>query len=468
MFQCVKTIYQYLGGINLDNLVRIVLNVDGMTCVGCENKIQSKLKKTDGVISVKASYANGTVKITFDRTITTLKKLKRLISLMDYIVVESSTTKNKPKENTLEKIVDAITIGVIILVLYHFAQRFGLLNVFNSFPEAQQGMSYGVLFIIGLFTSVHCVAMCGGINLSQCIPQHRSIPQNGVDNLMPSFLYNSGRVVSYTIIGGLVGALGSVVSFSGAAKGIVAIIAGVFMLIMGVNMLNIFPWLRKFNPRLPRFLGKIVNSEKNRYSSRFYVGLLNGLMPCGPLQAMQLYALSTGDPIKGALSMFFFSIGTVPLMFGLGALSSLLSKAFNAKMIQVSAVLVVILGFAMFQTGLGVSGIQLPSISTVLGFSKDIDNVAVVESDGIQRVTSGITSDSYESISLKANVPAQWTIHVDAGDLNGCNYRIISQNLGIRVELVEGDNVIEVTPKRKGTYTFTCWMGMIRSYIIVN
>lgn len=468
MYQSINRIYKYLGGIILDNLVRIVLNVDGMTCVGCENKIQSKLKKTQGVISSKVSYSSGTIKITYDRSITNLKQLKRLINSLDYKVIESKDLKNSTKESNIDRIFEAISIGIIIFILYHFAKRLGLLEIFNTFPEAQQGMSYGVLFVIGLLTSVHCVAMCGGINLSQCIPKHHSTQQSNVSSLMPSLLYNAGRVVSYTIIGGLVGALGSVVSFSGAAEGIVAILAGIFMVIMGINMLNIFPWLRRFNPRLPKFIGKIVNSEKHRHSGRFYVGLLNGLMPCGPLQAMQLYALSTGDPIKGALSMFFFSIGTVPLMFGLGALSSVLSKTFNSKMIQVSAVLVVILGFTMFQTGIGVSGIQLPSISSVLGFSKDIDNISLVESDGIQRVTSGITSDSYESISLKVNVPTEWTIHVDSGELNGCNNRIVAQGLGLRIDLREGDNVIEFTPKRKGTYTFTCWMGMIRSYIIVK
>lgn len=439
-----------------------------MTCVGCETKIQNKLKSSQGVISAKASYSNGSVKITYDRNMISLKKLVSLIQKMDYAVVSSKDVRNSSKSNNIDKMIDSLTIGVVIYFIYHFALRLGLLNVFNTFPEASLGMSYSVLFVIGALTSIHCIAMCGGINLSQCIPTQRESIDGRGSSLKPSLMYNMGRVVSYTFIGGVVGAIGSVVSFSGAAKGIVAIFAGIFMVIMGVNMLNIFPWLRKFNPRLPRFLGNIVHSKKRRHSSQFMVGLFNGLMPCGPLQAMQLYALSTGDPIQGALSMFFFSLGTVPLMFCLGALSSFLSKKFTEKMLQVSAVLVVILGFTMFQTGLGISGIQVPSIASVLGFTKEADHVAVVDSDGIQRVSSEMTLNSYESISVKVNVPVEWTLHADEDEVNGCNYRIVAQNLGIQAQLDEGENVIRFVPNRKGTFTFTCWMGMIGSYIVVE
>ena len=75
------------------------------------------------------------------------------------------------------------------------------------------------------------------------------------------------------------------------------------MVIMGINMLGIFPWLRKFTPRMPKAFAKPIGREKARSKSPLIVGLLNGLMPCGPLQAMQVYALSTGSPFAGALSM---------------------------------------------------------------------------------------------------------------------------------------------------------------------
>lgn len=450
----------------MDYLVKVVLNVEGMTCTGCENKIESKLKKTDGLIISRASYNNGTVKITYDRNVISLKNIKKIIDQLGYRVIESKDLKNSSKDDTLDKILDVATIALVMYFIYHFALRFGLLNIFNNFPQAEVGMSFGLLFVVGVFTSIHCVAMCGGINLSQTVSTQKSDNAKITrKSLMPSFLYNSGRVVSYTLVGAFVGALGSVVSFSGYAKGIVAILAGGFMIIMGINMLNIFPSLKKLNPRLPRFIVNFMNHEKIKSNSQFYVGLLNGLMPCGPLQAMQLYALSTGDPIKGALSMFFFGLGTTPLMFGLGAISSILSKKFTNKMLQVSAVLVVVLGFFMFQTGLGVSGIEIPVLS---GNSQTVDNVGVIDTDGIQRVTSNITSNSYESISIQSGVKTQWTINVDQGDLSGCNNRILIRSFGAEIPLQVGDNIIEFTPTEKGTFTFTCWMGMIRSRIIIT
>jgi len=352
----------------VEKFERATLQIEGMTCVGCENRIETKLRKISGIVRVKANYTTNTVLVTFVEQDISLKDIKRAIESLDYKIKNATNIANAKRQssaNTKDKLLDILTIFITIYLLYHFAHLFGLLNIFNVFPEAKAGMSLGVLFVIGILTSVHCVAMCGGINISQCLPQKAESEGNkGSGQWMPSVLYNSGRVVSYTIIGGIVGALGSVVSFSGPAKGIVAIAASIFMMIMGINMLNIFPGLRKFNPRMPKIFGRLIGKEKAASKNRpFYIGLLNGLMPCGPLQAMQLYALSTGDPIKGALSMFVFSLGTVPLMFGLGALSSMLSKKFTAKMMQVSAVLVIVLGFAMFQTGMTVSGIQLPSFA---------------------------------------------------------------------------------------------------------
>jgi sulfite exporter TauE/SafE/copper chaperone CopZ len=458
----------------MEKFERKTLQIEGMTCVGCENRIETKLRKTGGIISAKASYSTNTVRVTYHDDVISLREIKRAIESLDYKVKGNSNTpsvKGDKTVSTKEKLIDILTIFVILYILYMIANKFGLLNVFNVFPEAKAGMSFSVLFVIGILTSVHCVAMCGGINLSQCIPQKaENTGKGGINNFMPSILYNAGRVVSYTIIGGIVGALGSVVSFSGPAKGIVAIGASIFMVIMGINMLNIFPGLRRFNPRMPKIFARLIGKEKGVSKNRpFYVGLLNGLMPCGPLQAMQLYALSTGDPIKGALSMLVFSLGTVPLMFGLGALSSFLSKQFTAKMMQVSAVLVIVLGFAMFQTGMAVSGIQLPSfsVSELFNFGGSSKGVDAVVENGIQIVTSEVYNGSYERITVKVGVPVRWTIHVGDGQLTGCNYRFEIKSLGIEYQLEEGDNVLEFTPTKTGKLSYNCWMGMIRSFVNV-
>lgn len=87
------------------------------------------------------------------------------------------------------------------------------------------------------------------------------------------------------------------------------------MIVMGINMLGIFPWLRKFRIRIPLLYKKVGNKRK----TPFIIGLCNGLMPCGPLQSVQIIALASGSLLAGAFSMFCFSIGTVPLMLGFGS-----------------------------------------------------------------------------------------------------------------------------------------------------
>ena len=165
----------------------------------------------------------------------------------------------------------------------------------------------------------------------------------------------------------MAGTLGQAVSVSGRFQGALQIAAGVFMMIMGVNMLDLFPGLRRLSARLPRlsrFFGKKIEAKRARRARPFMVGLLNGLMPCGPLQAMQLYALSTGNPAAGALSMFLFGVGTTPLLFGIGALSSLLSGAgrgrlLRQRVLKAGAALVTVMGMTMFGYGMNLFGVEL-------------------------------------------------------------------------------------------------------------
>ncbi|NLM45344.1 MAG: heavy metal transporter, partial [Firmicutes bacterium] len=318
----------------------------------------------------------------------------------------------------------------------------------------------------GLLTSLHCLAMCGGINLSQCLSYNADNDTSGrLARLKPSLLYNGGRVVSYTMIGGLAGALGSGIIFSGAAKGIVAIVSGVFMVIMGLNMLNVFPWLRRLNPRLPRFFGSRMQRGKGRYGP-FVIGLLNGLMPCGPLQAMQLYALATGSFAAGALSMFVFSLGTVPVMFGFGAVSSILSGKFTHKMMKASAVLVVVLGVVMANRGLALSGISLPFMPFGSGVGPRGCNIAAIKG-GVQVVTTNLQPGSYEPIVVQKGIPVKWIIKAQKSTINGCNNEIVIPKFNQGKKLEPGDNVIEFTPTESGTFSYSCWMGMIRSKITV-
>jgi len=331
--------------------------------------------------------------------------------------------------------------------------------------------------------------MCGGIAVSQGIGKSGGVerPRSGGScveeqsaasripaGLIPSILYNAGRVVSYTVIGGVVGAVGSLFSLSTALKGLMPILAGAFMLVLGVRMLGIFPWLSRLRIRLPRIgKGRFTSALAGR--GPFLVGLLNGLMPCGPLQTMQVYALGTGSFLAGALSMFLFSLGTVPLMLGFGAISSLLSARFNRWMLKASAVLVMALGLVMFGRGLNLFGVSLPAMASSRLAVPTSDGAGVARSPiavarvagAYQTVSTTVDSGQYQPFVVQKGVPVRWTITAKAEDLNGCNNPLTVPSYGIRKQLVPGENLIEFTPKEEGTITYTCWMGMISSQIRV-
>jgi sulfite exporter TauE/SafE/copper chaperone CopZ len=469
--------------------------VDGMTCVHCERRIEEALSKTRGVLETKASYNDGSVIVAYDGDGVSYEEILNVIEELDYTPKKEA---EKPKAPPKKFPVWAKVPGFIIILLggFFLFNRLGLFNFINAFPAASEETSLGMLFVVGLLTSVHCAAMCGGINMSQCVVKEN--PSDNTDSLKPtrterdapaktkavenserdipiktkiniktfraSFLYNLGRVVSYTVIGFIVGALGSAFSFSDAGKGAVAIIAAVFMIIMGLNMLGLFPFLRKLTPRMPKFLAEFIDKQKKKNRSPLVVGLLNGLMPCGPLQTMQIYALGAGNPFLGALSMLLFSLGTVPLMFGVGALSAILTKKFAKKIMTVGAALVIVMGMFMFNNGVALSGAPLPDF---LGGGGPIVESVVNYDENIQTVSFDLESNRYNAIKVKSGIPIVWTIRADGENLNECNKEIKIYGLNITKKLEIGENIIEFTPEEVGTIPFSCWMGMRRSKIIV-
>lgn len=453
--------------------IRKILHIDGMTCTNCEIRIENALRQLEGMVEAKALYSSSNVYVTYDVTRLGRREIVETIERVGYEVKGGAET---PKINTSKKekqihenenkmgMGQLLGIGIILFALYIIIKN---TIGFNTIPEITPSVGYGMLFIVGVLTSLHCVAMCGGINLSVCMGAGVKENQGGSSGkfakLKPGALYNLGRVLSYTVIGGVVGALGAALSFSVTAKGIITVLSGVFMVIMGLNMLDVFPWLRKLNPRMPKFFGKKVYQTAGKRGP-FYVGILNGFMPCGPLQAMQLYALGTGSFWAGALSMFLFSLGTVPLMFGLGAVSSLLSSKFTHKMMKVSALLVIILGMIMLNRGFHLSGY---TVGPLIESSEVTGNVAKIEGD-IQVITTNLEPGTYPPIVVQKGIPVRWIIKAEEGDLNGCNYAMNLQAIGIENKKLNiGDNIIEFLPQKEGNFVYTCWMGMISSNIEV-
>ena len=449
----------------------LFVRVSGMTCAHCEARVAKAAKSVSGVKSASASFSRGILTVSYDpeqaNEDTLVAALESAINASGYRFRGVVT---KPQQ--LSKV---IPIAIILLALYLILRYTVGFDFFGFIPKIDSTISLSALFVTGLLTSVHCVAMCGGINLSQSV----GTGESGKNRMRNPLLYNLGRVISYTVIGAIVGGIGSVLFLSETLKAILLSLAALGMLLMGLSMLGWLPWW--LTPRMPRFLsGRLGKAGAGK--GPLVVGLLNGLMPCGPLQAMQLYALATGSALTGALSMFLFSLGTVPLMLGAGALFSSLKGKFAFVVQRVSAVLVVFFAIVMATNafslfGLGGAAAAAPAKATAAQAETGGDSLlqqaldkgylpATMDGD-VQKISANLDPSVYPFIIVQKGVPVELTITADESAITGCNQTVVFPAFDVKKALKPGDNVIQFTPDETGLIPYTCWMGMVDGRILV-
>ena len=211
-----------------------VFHVSGMTCGHCEARVSKAARKVPGVTSAIASFSRNRLEVTYDSD-----KIdeEHLVSA----VTEAVTTEGYRvigADQNAQPLSKVVPVVLIILALYFLLRYTVGFDFFGYIPKIDSTISLAALFITGLFTSVHCIAMCGGINLSQ------SVGADGAtkNKLRNPILYNLGRVISYTVIGGIVGGIGSVLFLSETVKAILLSLAALGMLLMGFSMLGWIPW----------------------------------------------------------------------------------------------------------------------------------------------------------------------------------------------------------------------------------
>ena len=457
-----------------------------MTCQLCVKRIEDCLRKQPGVRSARVDFGKSQAEVTYDPGQTTPEALCQAVESVGY---GASLT---PPGREL-----GVLAGKLLALwsLFYLLERFGLLNALVPSQLAEGNMGYGMLFLTGLMTSVHCVAMCGGIGLSQSLT---GVKKQKI-SVGPTLQYQLGRLLSYVGLGAILGGAGGLLAVGGLSygfQGAVKLLAGGAMLVMGLNMLSLLPPL----PRL-RWLPKF---SRPKGLTPFQVGLLNGFMPCGPLQSMLLLALASGSAVRGALSMLCFCLGTLPLLLGFGSLAAWLGKRFTGAVLSGGAVLIAVFGLSMLGQGGSLTGLFSPNFliyaSAVLccalflrklpipkaakaagmlaclvllvGLSRfqpktgDVDQARM--GGNVQVVESSLLSGSYPNIQVTAGVPVRWTIQADAEEINGCNNRMLSRDFDLDLTFQAGENTLTFTPDAPGTYSYSCWMGMIHGTITVT
>lgn len=455
----------------MSNKDRIEVQIAGMTCGSCEILLERKLKKIPGVSFVKVNHRTGKAVIHFDGQKPDFEQINAAISGTKYQLVTDSVDAGcslPSKKNTFKDYVEIFIIAGILFDLYLVLKP---LNLFDSGIGITENMSYGVIFLIGLVAaSSSCIAVTGGVLLSLAARYNETFQSaTRLQKFKPHLFFNVGRIFSYTLLGGLLGALGSMVSVSARVTGIIGIVASLFMILMGMKTLKLFPGLTKFTVTMPKFIShRVLNLEsKQNKSIPFVMGALTFFLPCGFTQALQLYAISTGNFAQGALVMFFFSLGTLPALLSLSAISSFAKGGFQRYFLKVSGVLVLILGIVNISNGLALAGIKFPSLS--IGVTNDVSRAKTNNStaatatiiDGKQVVEMKVDGYSYfpSEFTVVQGVPVEWRI--DGTNAAGCAQVVIAQSIGVSALLPrQGIKTVTFTPREVGDIPFSCSMGM--------
>ena len=424
------------------------IKINGLHCESCKTLIETEVDILEGVKEVNVNYQAGECRVEFDDQKISLEEINKKIRDLNYTIGDEK----KPKKSFSPLIIATILL-VVFIIGYFLVKQFGLLQVLSKLND--QKIGYWMLFFIGFLVSFHCIGMCGGLVVTYTVKS-----KNGYKSHLQ---YNLGRLLSYSVIGGILGGLGSFFGVNPVFTGIVTLVAGFFMLLMGLSLLTNFAWLEKVKLRTPAFIARFLYNQ--RYSGKpkgpFIIGVFNGFMPCGPLQAMQIYALASGSIITGALSMGIYALGTVPLMFGLGSFISLISQDRIKQVMKFSGLLVIVLGLFMLNRGLTNFG---------YGFRGFVPEETIVEinANNYQIVEMELSYRGYSPniIYIKKDIPVRWIINVK--QMSGCTDEILLPEYKIRKTLKYGENIIEFIPDKLGELKFSCWMQMVWGKFIVT
>jgi len=448
-----------------------------MHCQSCKTLLEAGIGGLQGVADIRVDYPSGKAEVGIDENKIGAKKIISEIEKLGYRAekLEANTdmagesSRAPADESGFEiRIIKYILIGLGVVLLagvYFLLQKTGALQIFSRLQDKNLG--YGLLFLIGVLSSFHCVGMCGGLVVTYTAGQ--GLGEGGQKKLLPHLYYNLGRVLSYTLIGAILGGIGSFFGINPVFSGVLTLFAAAFMLAMGASLVRNINFIEKLKSKLPSFVAKYLFSQKQSAKPRgpLIIGFLNGFMPCGPLQAVQFYALGTGSALTGALSMLFFALGTVFLMFGFGYFVSSISGERVKRMMKISGVVVILLGLFMANRGLANFGWSFRNLLPR-------GQVAVNSSSGekpvgeYQTAKMDLTYRGYvpNVLYVKKGVPVKWIINVK--QLSGCTRSILMEKFGIKKDLQAGENVIEFTPTEAGEIPFSCGMKMVWGKFIVT
>jgi sulfite exporter TauE/SafE/copper chaperone CopZ len=328
-----------------------------MHCKACVMVIEDELAEVPGVSKVEASLDSLSVEVTGDFGENNYERVAR--DLSEKLKPHGYTLSVRKHKHPVKwsEFNLALPIAGAFIAVFIILQRFGLVNLVST-----KQVGFGTAFMIGVIASVStCMAVVGGLVLSMSA----NFAKEG-HNVRPQVLFHVGRLVSFLLLGGVIGSLGSVFQLGGTGTLVLGLLVGIILLILGINLLDVFPWAQKLQPTIPNFIGKRVNGLKNINNTLtpLLVGVATFFLPCGFTQSMQIYALTTGSFWTGSMIMFMFALGTLPVLSLLSFSSLGINKMTQSGVFFKAAGLVVIF-FGVFNliNSLVAAGIIAPLFS---------------------------------------------------------------------------------------------------------
>lgn len=302
-------------------------------------------------------------------------------------------------------------------------------------------------------------------------------PVSSKEMALSVVLFLAAKLIAYTLLGFLLGWLGSVFYLSPVLKGAIQIVIGIFLLGNGLRMFNVHPIFRYFTFEPPstvtRYIRKISKGN-DRLATPLFLGALTILIPCGITQAAMAVAVGTGDPLMGAAIMFAFVLGTSPTFFGVTVLAAGLAKAFQKYFLPIVALFILGLGLVTIDGGLNLVGSPLSSsavwhaLTDVPGTASPSSSSAAASSAPLSNVVKISVQNSGYFPSLN-RAPAGQAIQLILTTQNtqSCSRAFMIPSLGVQQLLpATGEKVLNIPAQKAGTtLRFTCSMGMYNGVI---
>ncbi len=434
------------------------IHIQGMHCRSCEMLIEDELKKVPGVKRVSVSHKTGIAVVDCDCKLDA-QAVTKAVESAGYGIGRDGKIHFFSRNHR-----DYIDLGVaffIAMALFLVAKTLGIFNLSSSISGSYSSLS--IVFLIGLTAGVStCMALVGGLVLGASARFSAQKPYaSGMEKFTPHIYFNLGRIISFFVLGAVLGFAGSLFQLSTSVLGTLTVAVGLVMLLLGGQLIDVFPILKRISFTLPKSLSRmfgIQGKSQGEYSNKnsAVLGGMTFFLPCGFTQAMQLFAMSTGSPLTGALTMGVFALGTAPGLLGVGGLTSVVKGGVARLFFKTAGVVVIMLALFNVGNGLNLLGVS-PTAASVGNVVQD-QNVKLV--NGVQEVRMTQDSSGYkpDKFTIKKGIPVKWIVTSES--VYTCASSIISQQLGIRKGLALGENIFEFTPSQAGTIRFSCSMGM--------